>query len=48
MVAFAQEKALSENWQFRRMGESEWLPAQVPGTVHQDLMREQRIENIYY
>ncbi|WP_421751333.1 glycoside hydrolase family 2 protein [Croceimicrobium sp.] len=48
MVAFAQEMPLSDSWQFRRMGESEWLPAQVPGTVHQDLMREQRIENIYF
>ncbi len=29
---------LHDGWEFRRVGETEWLPAYVPGTVHQDLL----------
>lgn len=40
-ILFAQlsERSLSsENWQFKNIKEKSWLPAKVPGTVHQDLI----------
>ena len=36
------------NWQFRRAGDKEWLPANVPGTVHDDLISNNAIENPHY
>ena len=32
------KQSLTGSWQFRRMDDIEWLPAQVPGSVHTDLM----------
>ncbi|MGN7763181.1 beta-mannosidase [Paenibacillus sp. 22594] len=37
-----------DNWQFRACGEEEWLPAAVPGTVHTDLLRNERIPQPFY
>ncbi|MFD0671445.1 glycoside hydrolase family 2 protein [Cohnella sp. GCM10027633] len=37
-------KALLTNWQFKAIDEQEWLPAQVPGCVHTDLLRGGKIE----
>jgi beta-mannosidase len=34
----AQTIALEKSWQFRRLGAKRWYPAEVPGTVHTDLM----------
>lgn len=34
---------LSGEWQFRQTGTEEWLPAQVPGGVHTDLLAAGRI-----
>lgn len=36
------------NWQFRQAGETEWLPATVPGTVHTDLMANGKIEDPFF
>ncbi len=36
-------QSLSGTWQFRRIGEQEWLPATVPGGVHTDLLAAGRI-----
>jgi beta-mannosidase len=37
---FSQSKRiyLNEGWQFRRVGDTAWYPATVPGTVHTDLL----------
>ncbi len=32
------EISLHQNWSFRNKGDSKWLPASVPGTVHTDLI----------
>ena len=36
-------QSLSGEWQFRQVGSEEWLPAQVPGGVHTDLLAAGRI-----
>lgn len=36
-------QSLSGAWQFRQAGKEEWLPAQVPGGVHTDLLSASRI-----
>lgn len=36
------------NWQFRPEGEEGWCPATVPGCVHTDLLRNQRIPDPFY
>ncbi|HLG33934.1 MAG TPA: glycoside hydrolase family 2 protein [Bacteroidia bacterium] len=45
-ISFAQpvtEQLLNSNWQFRKVGDKEWLPATVPGTVHTDLLANKKI-----
>jgi beta-mannosidase len=39
------QQTLNGEWQFRKLGESEWLPAQVPGGVHTDLLTLGRISD---
>ncbi len=39
---------LTQNWKFRRAGESQWLEARVPGVVHLDLLRHGLIPDPYY
>lgn len=39
---------LNQGWKFRQVGETEWLPAIVPGTVHTDLMASGKIEDPYF
>lgn len=41
-------KGLNENWTFSQVGENNWLPATVPGTVHTDLMANGKIEDPFY
>jgi len=36
-------QSLSGKWQFRQAGSDEWLPAQVPGSAHTDLLALGRI-----
>src|SRR5690606_15180481 len=42
------EKEINEGWEFSKAGEGDWLPASVPGTVHTDLLENDRIEDPYY
>ena len=41
-------RKLHDNWKMRRAGESEYLPAQVPGSVYHDLLENGRMEDPYY
>lgn len=42
------EVILSENWEFKALEDSTWLPAKVPGTVHTDLLKNKLIEDPFY
>ncbi len=42
------EKELNQNWTFNQVGENDWLPATIPGTVHTDLLDNKKIEDPYY
>lgn len=37
-----------ESWNFRKKGDSKWLAATVPGTVHTDLLQNKIIENPFF
>jgi beta-mannosidase len=39
---------ISENWEFRQAGDTTWLPAKVPGTVHTDLLANGKIGDPFY
>ena len=39
---------LDKGWEFSQAGKGEWLPAKVPGTVHQDLMDNGKLVNPFY
>lgn len=39
---------LNDNWQFSRQGQNDWAPAEVPGTVHTDLLRNELIDDPFY
>lgn len=39
---------LDKNWEFCQAQSSEWLPAQVPGTIHQDLLTHKKLPNPFY
>lgn len=39
---------LNQNWEFTESGKDQWLPAVVPGTVHQDLLRHKLIPNPFW
>ena len=39
---------LGNNWQFRQYHIGKWLPAEVPGTVHTDLINNGIIEDPFY
>ena len=41
-------KDLVENWEFSQAGLNEWLPAKVPGTVHTDLLANEKIKDPYF
>ena len=42
------ERAIGEGWEFRRAGDTLWLPATVPGTVHTDLLANGVIPDPFY
>ena len=42
------KRPLTENWQFREKGSSDWLAAKVPGCVHTDLIENGIIEDPFY
>lgn len=39
---------ISSGWQFRKVGDTEWLPATVPGTVHTDLLANKKIADPFW
>ena len=39
---------IHEHWQFKQVNQQEWLNATVPGTVHTDLMANERVGDPYY
>jgi len=39
---------MNEKWEFSQAGKDEWMPATVPGTVHQDLMQNNVIDDPHY
>lgn len=39
---------LNKNWEFRQAGTLQWFPADVPGTVHTDLLANGLIEDPYF
>ena len=47
LFGFSQENAveLNQNWQFRKVGDTEWMSATVPGCVHTDLLENGVIED---
>ena len=47
-TALADSLTLHSNWQFSKYGSDEWLPATVPGTVHQDLMALGKLPDPFY
>ena len=42
------EVALNSGWEFRQLDTGEWRPAQVPGDVHLDLLRNKLIPDPFY
>ncbi len=41
-------QGIDKNWQFRQVGKEDWLPASVPGTVHTDLLANNKIADPFY
>ena len=39
---------LDKGWEFAQAGKNEWLPATVPGTVHQDLISNDKLPDPFY
>ena len=39
---------LNKGWEFSQVGKGEWLPATVPGTVHQDLIDNGKMVNPFF
>ncbi|WP_346859053.1 glycoside hydrolase family 2 protein [uncultured Draconibacterium sp.] len=42
------QNEINSNWMFNQVGQDEWLPATVPGTVHTDLIDNEKIEDPFY
>ena len=38
--------SLNKGWEFSQVGKGEWLPATVPGTVHQDLIDNGKLRKV--
>ena len=48
-ISSAQFQIISTNWQFRKAGDTtDWMPASIPGTVHTDLLRNNKIPDPFY
>ena len=41
-------KEINRNWGFKKTGDTSWLPAEVPGTVHTDLLKNNIIKDPFY
>ncbi len=42
------EIEINKNWEFTQVGDDNWMPAIVPGTVHDDLMENEVIDDPHY
>jgi len=42
------QKEINSNWLFRQVGDSVWMNASVPGTVHTDLLDNGKIDDPFY
>lgn len=42
------KQRLIYNWEFQRSGDSDWIPATVPGCVHLDLIEQNFIEDPFF
>ena len=40
--------SLNKGWEFSQVGKGDWLPATVPGTVHQDLIDNDKLINPFF
>ncbi len=48
-IGFSQSQILISNWQFRKVGDTGgWMAATVPGTVHTDLLSNNKIPDPFY
>ena len=52
-IGFSQSQSgktilLTEDWKFRKVGDTEWLQAKVPGCVHTDLLDNKLIPNPFF
>ncbi len=41
-------RQINQDWEFSQVGKEEWLPAEVPGCVHTDLLSNEKIEDPFY
>ncbi|MBI9036848.1 MAG: glycoside hydrolase family 2 protein [Bacteroidales bacterium] len=39
---------LNSNWKFQKAGETDWMDAEIPGTLHTDLLTNEIIEDPFY
>ncbi|MFN8207662.1 MAG: glycoside hydrolase family 2 protein [Bacteroidales bacterium] len=39
---------ITGSWKFRKQGDSDWMPATIPGSVHTDLMANGMIQDPFY
>jgi len=39
---------LDGDWEFRKSGTNKWYPAEVPGTIHTDLLKNELIDDPYF
>ncbi|MCR5223104.1 MAG: glycoside hydrolase family 2 protein [Lachnospiraceae bacterium] len=42
------EQFIHENWKMKRVGSEEWIQASVPGSVYQDLLDAEMMDDPYY
>ncbi len=42
------QEEIKDNWVFRQVEDSVWMKATVPGTVHTDLLKNDKIKDPYY
>lgn len=47
-IGFSQRTILNKNWSFRQVGTEFWKSAEVPGTIHTDLMKHFLIQDPFY
>ncbi|HUM47484.1 MAG TPA: glycoside hydrolase family 2 protein, partial [Chitinophagales bacterium] len=47
-ISFQLSGESAASWQFRKVGDSTWLPATVPGTVHTDLVANNLLPDPYF